>query len=293
MLGLLCCARAQVTVEVTQDQQQFLVGESLKVAVRITNLSGQELHLGAEEGWLTFSIETPEAAVVPKLGEVPVVGAFTLETSKVAIKRVDLAPYFILSRPGSYQIVATLRIREWNRELTSAAKSFDMIQGVKIWEQEVGVPNSATASGPETRHYILQQANYVRGQIRLYLRVMDSYGKSLRVNLVGPMVSFGRPETQIDRSSHLHVLHQEKGSLFSYTVFDLQGELLARQTYEYSDSRPRMRMDDEGNVRVMGGTRRLAANDVPAKPAEESEPESTGPATASQPASTNQPAPPK
>ena len=52
------CASAQVTVEVTQDQQQFLPGEAVKAAVRITNLSGQELNLGGEEDWLSFSMES-------------------------------------------------------------------------------------------------------------------------------------------------------------------------------------------------------------------------------------------
>ena len=116
------CAPAQVTVEVTQAQQQFLAGEALKVAVRITNLSGRELQLGEDENWLTFEVESRDGVVVPKLGEVPVLGAFALESSKVAIKRVDLAPYFSLPRPGSYQIVATVRIRGWNREITSNAQ---------------------------------------------------------------------------------------------------------------------------------------------------------------------------
>ena len=37
---------AQVTVELTPEQEQFLPAESLAVAVRITNRSGQNLRLG-------------------------------------------------------------------------------------------------------------------------------------------------------------------------------------------------------------------------------------------------------
>src|SRR6266404_7912813 len=90
---------AQVTVEVTQQQEQFLPGESLPTAVRITNRSGQTLRLGGEEDWLTFSIESREGTVVSKTGDAPVVGEFTLESSKVATKRVDLTPYFSLTQP--------------------------------------------------------------------------------------------------------------------------------------------------------------------------------------------------
>ena len=51
-------ASAQVTVDVVLDQEQFLPSESLPVAVRITNRSGQPLHLGADTNWLTFSVES-------------------------------------------------------------------------------------------------------------------------------------------------------------------------------------------------------------------------------------------
>jgi hypothetical protein len=265
LLASFVCARAQVTVEVTQEQQQFLAGEALKVAVRITNLSGQELHLGAEDDWLEFSVESRDGMVVPKIGEAPVVGAFTLESSKVAIKRVDLAPYFQLIQPGNYQVVATVRIREWNRDLVSPAKIFDVIQGMTLWEQDVGIPkaNESPESQPEIRRYILQQANNSRGRIRLYLRITDAYNKTLRVLPIGPMVSFGKPESQVDKLNNLHVLCQEGPNSYNYTVCNLQGDVITHQTYEYSNSRPRLRPGDDGSISVSGGNRRVAANDVP------------------------------
>src|SRR5581483_6742369 len=182
-----------------------------------------------------------------------------------AIKRVDLAPYFLISQQGTYQIVATVRIKGWNRELTSPPKSFDIIQGAKLWEQEVGVPKppGATNSEPEIRRYILQQANYLRGQIRLYLRITDPYGKPIRVFAVGPMISFGRPEHQVDRFSNLHVLYQDGPSSYNYTMCNVDGEVTARRTYDYIDSRPRLRADPDGNITVVGGSRRITPEDVP------------------------------
>jgi uncharacterized protein (DUF58 family) len=89
VLGLTLCAlmvipvvsRAQVTVEVVLEQEQFLGGEALPVAVRITNRSGQTLRMGNEPDWLTFSVESREGFVVVKTDEVPVLGAFELESS--------------------------------------------------------------------------------------------------------------------------------------------------------------------------------------------------------------------
>src|SRR5882757_9792078 len=96
MVPCLLPASAQVSVEVKLDQDQFLPGEAVRVAVRITNRSGQTLHLGAEADWLTFSIESRDGFVVGKDADVPVIGEFVLESSKTATKRIDLAPCFSL-----------------------------------------------------------------------------------------------------------------------------------------------------------------------------------------------------
>jgi hypothetical protein len=257
--------QAQVTVEVTQTQDQFLQGEALPVAVRVVNRSGQTLSLGAEPDWLTFSLEGREGTVVPKIGDVPVVGEFNLESSQVAVKHVDLGPYFMLSDPGRYGIVASVKIRDWGHQVDSRPKFFDIIDGAKLWEQEVGIPPSPDKAGamPEVRRYILQQANYIRGQLRLYLRVTDAYGRPIKVSSLGQLLSFSRPQPQVDKLSHLHVLYQSGPSTFSYTVFDLNGEVLTHQTYDYLEARPRLTLDDDGNVNVAGGSRRIAANDVP------------------------------
>jgi hypothetical protein len=265
LLGSLGPVSAQLRVEVTQEQDQFLQGESLPVAVRITNRSGQTLHLGGEEDWLSFSIESSEGPVVPMLGDVPVKGEFELGSSLVATKRADLAPYFGAMAPGRYAVTATVHIKGWNQDVSSPPKHFDVIEGARLWEQEVGVPQSAGVSNtvPELRKYVLQQANYLRRQLKLYLRITDSYGKTYRVFPVGSMVSFSRPEPQVDRFSHLHVIYQDGPTHFRYSAFDLEGNLLARQTYDYVGTRPRLRLDDDGIVSVFGGVRRITTSDVP------------------------------
>jgi hypothetical protein len=259
-------ASAQVQVEMTLEQDQFLQGESVPVAVRVTNRSGQTLHLGRDADWLTFSVESRDGFVVAKLGDAPVQGEFTLESSKVAIKRVDLEPWFGLSQPGRYEIVATVKIKEWSEERTSPARAFNVIHGAFLWEREFGVPQPAgAASGPpEVRKYVLQQANYLKGQIRLYLSLTDASGaKVFRVFPVGPMVSFSHPEAQVDKSSNLHLLYANGMRSYSYTVFNPDGNVLARQTYDYLSTRPRLQLDEDGNITVAGGSHRITANDVP------------------------------
>lgn len=270
LMSLLLCAwlpaKAQVTVEILLDQQQFLPGESLPTAVRIVNRSGQTLHLGADADWLTFAIDSSEGTLPNRQGDVPVQGEFTLENSKMATKHVDLGPYFALTQPGRYSVMATVRIPEGNREIASPPKAFDVIEGSKIWEQEVGVPVNAgtTNSALEVRRYMLQQANYLRGQIRLYLRITDSYGtKTFRVFPVGPMVSFSRPDAKVDRSNNLHLLYQFGPRSFYYSVFNPDGDVLVRQTHDFGFSRPRLITDVDANVAIAGGLRRPTDSDVP------------------------------
>jgi hypothetical protein len=266
LVGSIVPASAQVTVEVLQDQDQFLAGEKLAVAARITNLSGQTLHLGGEEGWLTFSVESREGAPVIKSGDVPVKGEFQLDSSKMATVRVDLAPYFSMGQPGRYAILATVRIPEWKREINSRPKNFDLVEGNKLWEQEFGIPPAAgsTNSTPEVRKYTLQQARYLRNQLRLYLRVTDpATGKIFRVVPVGALVSFSEPEPQVDKWSNLHVLYQNGPHTYSYSVFTPDGEAATRQTYDFSGNRPKLQADADGKISVNGGVRRVAAEDQP------------------------------
>jgi hypothetical protein len=275
LLATLVRLSAQVTVEVVLEQEQFLPGEALPAAVKIRNHSGQTLRMGREAHWLTFSVESRDGFVVIKSGEAPVTGEFTLESSQVATKRVDLAPYFSLTRPGRYSIIATARIMEWNGEATSPPKSFDIINGAKLWSHDFGVPPAAGATNqpPEIRRYTLQQANYLRKQLRLYLRLTDeSESKVLKVVSIGALVGFSQPEPRVDQRSHLHLLYQNGARAFSYTVINPDGEIIIRQTHEYIGSRPRLQTDKDGKVSVVGGVRRVTNDDLPVPPKKVDEP---------------------
>jgi len=266
LAGLISPVCGQVAVEVVTDQEQFLPGEALNMAVKVSNRSGQKLSFGTEPDWLTFAIESRDGLVVPKLGEAPVAGSFDLESAERATKHVDIAPYFQISQPGRYTVTATVRIKEWGRTVTSQPKNFNIMEGAKLWEQEFGVPTApgATNTIPEVRKYVLQQANYLKGKLRLYLRLTDVTGtKVYRVVPIGLILSFSRPEPRIDKFSNLHLLYQNWAHSFSYTIFSPDGEIVDRQTYDYTDTRPRLQVDEEGRISVAGGLRRVTSNGSP------------------------------
>jgi len=255
---------AQVTVEVSTDQDEFLPGEAIPVAVKITNRSGQTLKLGQSEGWLKFAIEARDGYVALKNGDVPVAGEITLESAQWANVRVNLAPYFQLPKTGRYAISASVAVPEWKQEIRSDKKWFTVIQGARLWEQEFGVPKAPgdTNALPEMRRYALQEANYLRSRLTLYVQVTDATGKINKVLPIGPMISFGQPEPKVDKVSNLHLLYQNGPRSFIYTVINPDGEIITRQTYDYT-TRPRLMADPSGVLTVVGGSRRITHDDLP------------------------------
>jgi len=255
-------ATAQVDVTLALDQEQFPPAETIPLAVKITNRSGQPLHLGADAAWLTFDVESSDSLVVNKFAEVPVTGEFDLESSQMATKHVDLQPYFSVGRPGRYKITATLHIPNWSKPVNGGPKYFDVVNGAMLWTQDFGLP---TAGGdPEVRKFTLEQANYLRSQLRLYVRLSDATDERVfKVAALGPMVSFGHPEAQVDRESHLHVLWQGGARMFNYCLVNPDGTVAQQETYDYYNTRPRLAVNETGGVSVVGGVRRPKSAEIP------------------------------
>jgi hypothetical protein len=260
VLGATMASAAEVNVEIIFDQEQFLRSESLPLRVRISNFSGQTLKFGDMPEWLTFSVESREGTILRKTGEVPLPKSFTLDSSKTASLRADLMPYFKLNDVGHYSVTARLKIPQLEKELVTEPKTFDIVAGTKLWEREFGVPHTKP---PVLRKYALQQATFLK-QLRLYVRVTDPDESTVvSVLPIGTLVSFSQPEAVLDKSSHLHVLFQTGARTFIYAVVSPEGEQIIRQTWDYTNTRPRLHAEDDGRVLVRGGARRILLSDLP------------------------------
>ena len=254
---------AQVTVEVVFEQEQFLRNESLPLKVRISNSSGQTLRLGREPDWLSFEITDGAGRAVRREGQVPLAEPFILPSAKVANLQTDLMPYFDLKEVGQYSVAVAVKIPQLEQTFSAPPKIFNIISGTKLWEREFGVPSRGV---PEVRKYALQQATFLK-QLRIYARLTDpSEKKVFRVVPLGSLMSFSKPEAQLDKSCNLHVLFQASARGFAYQVVGPDGELIIRQTYEYTESRPVLRLGEEGGVSVEGGRRRVMRTDLPPPP---------------------------
>ena len=251
---------AQVTAEIVLEQEHFLRSESLILRVRISNFSGQPVQFGGTPEWLTFTVQNRDGVALKPLSDVPSPKPFTVESSKTVSFRADLMPYFNLNEAGRYSVKVRVKVPQIEKEVTSEASDFDIVSGVKIWEQEVGLPGTKP---PVLRKLALQQATFTK-QARLYARVTDpTETEFVRVVPLGALVSFSKPEVLVDNSSQLHVLFQGGARTFHYSIVTPDGELIVRQTWDYGSIRPRLQSEDDGRVIVKGGARRILLSDLP------------------------------
>jgi len=262
---------AQVAVELSFDQKEYLPGETVVAVVKVVNRSGQTLTLGGSGSWLVFNVEavrdsqtaTVEGAMVRQLQDLPVTGVFDLASSQQAVKRVDLEPCFDFRQLGRYKVTAVVHIAEWGQDFSSKPLEFSVIPGAKLWEQSFGVA-AGPGRAPEMRKYLLDEASYFRTHKRLYVSIKsDDDAHIYKVIALGPKVSFGFPETQVDGAGRLHVLWQSGASIYSYNEISPEGGVLQQEFYDYVTSRPRLTVDGKGEVVVLGGVRRLKPVESP------------------------------
>ncbi len=255
---------AQLRVELSFDQETYLPQEPMNAIVVIYNSSGQNLRLGRDSGWLSFNIESVDGRIVRQLKAPDVVGEFDLPNGSRARKIVNLAEAYDLRAFGRYLITAEVHVPDWGEAFTNPRpKPIGIATGVTMWERTFGVPDAKSDARPEIRKFQLLQANH-RKQLSIYVRVTDeTEAHTYALSVLGKLVSFSKPEPQMDRFSNLHVLYQDASHTFSYFMITPDGMILARQTWAIGESRPAMTVNSEGRISVTGGVRRVSASDLP------------------------------
>jgi hypothetical protein len=268
--GFLPPARCQVngvTAAMSLAQDELLPDEDMQLKVRIENRSGQDLVLGQDNHWIVFTVTGENNKLIEQLADSAVSNKFTLSSGQMCACTFNLTPYFNFRAPGHYTVTAAFKVPQWNQEIACKPTSFAIVNGIrlgKIPDMQVGVPlpPGASNSVPEGRRYFLEKADLGSGS-KLYFQLTDATGgRTLKVFPIGRMLDFSDPEVQLDKFNNLHVLHQTYARTFNYCVINPLGQILDRQTYEYTTTRPKLSFS-KGEVSVAGGARQLSTNDIP------------------------------
>lgn len=259
-------AYSQVTLDIALGQNRFIRDESLPVTVRVTNRSGRPIKIGNSADWLSFNLETLDGKVIAPVRDIQPGGQFQLESAESVSKAIDLSEGYELSNPGTYRLSVTAKFPEVELTVSSPPLNFDIVRGTQLWEQVCGIPDA----GGATRfiRYTLLNANHLK-EFRLYVRVADEdEGGVARVFPIGNGVSFNVPERIVDRSSDLHVLFQSGARTFDYLRVVPTKGIADRRSYEIRGaSRPRLKLNDESAVIVVGGVLMSSTNRVSIAPA--------------------------
>lgn len=266
-----------MSADLSLEQSQLLPDEKMYLRLTIQNRSGADLLLGTVSNWLTFTVLGEKNALVDQLRDDYdyAAGETNVPAGLSASRDFNLTPYFNFRQPGRYTVKATIKIPQWQGEVMTQPVAFTIVNGIRLGNMpdlSVGVPllHSASNQPPEIRKYFLERSD-ANGGMKLFVRLTDaSGGRTLRLTPIGPFFSYTQPNVMLDRYNQLNVLHQTGAQVFTYCVIDTQGQILERQTYQYTDQRPVLRGDGKGGVVVFGGARVVTASDLP--PAEPASP---------------------
>jgi len=263
-------AAAQFEVELALDGATYLKFEPIMAHVKISNFSGHPIGLfnHKEKPWLSFYVSRPNGQQVDDLGVEYDLQQAQIKAGDALTVHVNLTPVYNIRAPGLYRVMAIVHSATHNREFKSNVRQFDLTSGRVIWQETVVVAGTnAVAESTTTdtakvndkrepedlRTYALLAHRVDRGE-RLYARV-ESEAKNVVYGVIqlGVFVSLSKPETTIDRNSHLHVLHQVGSRTFSYVELTPDARLANQKAYSNLRSRPELKADDTGFVSVVGG----------------------------------------
>jgi len=153
---------------------------------------------------------------------------------------------------GAYHVRTNIYFADLGKFFYSAPRVFEVTDAHPIWQQTVGVPDGAGASG-EVRTYSLM-TNRFPDHTSLYVRVQDKdTGVVYATYSLGRTIAFEQPQAEIDRANRLHVLHCAAPRPWSYARVGLNGELLQHSSFMETKTRPHLVHSGGGEVAVRGG----------------------------------------
>ena len=247
-------AEAQVDVDLKFKRLQYIAYEPVVATIAITNLAGRDIELHDADGqsWLGFEITGSEEQPVAPLSGANREPPLRIQAGQRVTRQIDLTPLYPVHEYGAYHVRTNIYFADLGKFFYSAPRVFEVTDAHPIWQQTVGVPGSAGASG-DVRTYSLM-TNRFPDHTSLYVRVQDKdAGVVYATYSLGRTVSLEQPQAEIDRANQLHVLHCAAPRAWSYARIGLNGELLTHSSFMETKTRPHLVHSGKGEIAVQGG----------------------------------------
>ncbi len=245
-------ASAQLAVSLRLERDMFLLYESIPVVVNVGNYSGRtiELKQGDNHPSLDFMVAHDDGSMVPRVNEVRSGEMASLPPGQTLSRKVDLLPLYELREPGAYRVQAI--VESGGYRAMSTAVHFSVTNGRELWSQTIGLP--VKEDGPdEYRTYSLMIRRDRQYDI-VYACVRDQpNGLVYGMLPIGVYVPLGSPDVRVDKGGDLFVLHRSGPRSFTYTRVSPFGKILDQAVYSDIRSQPRLEIDSDGIVLIVGG----------------------------------------
>jgi len=257
-LSAIADASAQVRVDLSLRRPYFIRYEPIIATVTITNMTGRNLDLAnAEEDnhkWFSFHIENTSGELIPPYNPDYQLSPVSIGAGESIKRTVNITPLYPLTEFGTYRVRATVYDSKTGQYYSSNPPiNIEITEGRVLWEQSVGVPEGAPGE-PGTRTVTLL-SHRLPDDTQLYLRIEDKdKGLVYCTSQLGRIVSFGKPDIEIDAHNEINILQNFAPKMFLYTRAALNGQILERKQYAGMDrSQPSLQHDASGGFQVAGG----------------------------------------
>jgi hypothetical protein len=247
-------AQAQLQVDLKFTRLQYIAHEPVVATVAVTNLAGRDIELrdGDGQSWLGFEITGSEEQPIAPLSGTNREAPLRIQAGQRVTRQIDLTPLYPVYEYGPYHVRTNIYFADLGKFFYSSTRVFEVTDARPIWQQTVGIPDGAGASG-DVRTYSLL-TNRFPDHTSLYVRVQDKdTGVVYATYSLGRTISFEQPQAEIDRDNQLHVLHCAAPRAWSYARIGLDGKLLTHSSFMETNTRPHLVHSGKGEVAVKGG----------------------------------------
>jgi hypothetical protein len=250
----LCSAQAiaQINVKLQMERKSFLSGESVPVAVTITNNSGQDIVFqGANRlSWIDFTVSSLHGTALTPAGQ-PAFGSVKIPLGQAMTRTVDLARLFPIQAMGNYSVYCVVRLPGQTTEgFISNRLLFNIETARPYWAQKVGAPGK---SGQTLEYRVLNFTGDKKSL--LYAQLVNTRtGNPIQTHSLGEVLMFRKPTVTLDKRQVMHVLYLIGPTLWAHAKMGPDGKLLGRDLHKRgASSDPLLVTLPNGTVQVGGG----------------------------------------
>jgi hypothetical protein len=243
-------AWAQLQVGLTLPRSMFIRYEPLLTTISITNLSGRPLLLADSDGspWFAFQIQNENGRPIPARMSGYSKDPVAIGAGETLRRTVNLTPLYALDDFGRYSIRVSVFDASAGRHFSSQSTNFEITEGRTLWQEMVGHPDDGS------QRLITLLAHRLPNSTAAYLRIQDpKNGRVFCTHRLGSLVTYGRPEVQLDANNEVHILQMRAPRTFIYSHIGLNGEIRQRMAYEQTSTKPSLQRGSQGEVAVVGG----------------------------------------